>query len=102
MQPVDADVLLAGALLRLDQPRRPLHAHDEATSHLRVERARVAGLVDAQDALDPVDRALVKLGGFWKGFGSYFVKFVQNAEVDTVKFDKIQCIFEFKSNKLDL
>ena len=53
MQPVDADVLLAGALLRLDQPRRPLHAHDEAARHLGVERARVTGLVDAQDALDP-------------------------------------------------
>ena len=53
VQPVDGDVLLARALLRLDQPRRTLHAHDQAASHLRVKRARVARLLHAQDALDP-------------------------------------------------
>ena len=53
MQPKDADVLLAGALLRLDEAGGPVNADDQAARHLRVQCARVAGLVDAQNPLDP-------------------------------------------------
>lgn len=55
MQPDDADVLLAGALLTLYQPRGPVDADDEAARDLWVERARVTRLFDAQDAADPRD-----------------------------------------------
>lgn len=53
MKPREADVLLSGALLGLDQARRPVDAHDQASRHLRVERAAVPGLLHAKDTLDP-------------------------------------------------
>jgi hypothetical protein len=49
----DGHVLLARGLLRLDEARGAVDADDEAARHLGVERAAVARLVDAQDALDP-------------------------------------------------
>lgn len=48
----DADVLLSGPLLRLDQTRRPVQTHDQASRHLGVEGSAVAGF------LDPVSRQL--------------------------------------------
>jgi hypothetical protein len=51
----DADVLLAGALLRLDEAGGAVDADDEVAGDLGVERAAVAGLVDAEEALDPGD-----------------------------------------------
>nr|CAB3455082.1 unnamed protein product [Digitaria exilis] len=49
----DADVLLPGALLRLDEARGAVDADDEVAGDLGVERAAVAGLLDAEEALDP-------------------------------------------------
>ena len=46
-------VLLASALLRLHQPGGALYAHDQTPGDLRVQRAAVARLLDAQDSLDP-------------------------------------------------
>lgn len=40
-------------LLGLDQPRGPVHAHDEASRHLGVQGAAVARLLHAQDAPYP-------------------------------------------------
>uniref|UniRef100_A0A0A9DQN9 Uncharacterized protein n=1 Tax=Arundo donax TaxID=35708 RepID=A0A0A9DQN9_ARUDO len=51
----DADVLLAGALLRLDEARGAVDADDEVAGDLGVERAAVAGLLGAEEALDPGD-----------------------------------------------
>jgi hypothetical protein len=55
VQPQHRHVLLARALLRLDQTRRTVDAHNQAASHLGVEGARVAGLLDAEYAADPRD-----------------------------------------------
>mmetsp|Transcript_24263 Transcript_24263/g.52200 ORF Transcript_24263/g.52200 Transcript_24263/m.52200 type:complete len:369 (+) Transcript_24263:459-1565(+) len=49
----DADVLLSGALLRLDEPRRPVDAHDEVARDLGVQGAAVPGLLHPQHALEP-------------------------------------------------
>jgi len=51
----DADVLFAGALLRLGETRGAVYAHDERARHFRVECARVTGLLHAQDAFYPRD-----------------------------------------------
>jgi len=61
VQAHDGHVLLASALLRLDQARRAVDANDKAAGDLRVERAAVARLLDAKDALDPRDN-LVRRG----------------------------------------
>ncbi len=61
MQPVDGDILLAGALLRLDEPRGAVNADDQAARHLRIQRPRVTRLLHAQDPLDPGDH-LVRAG----------------------------------------
>jgi len=50
---IDGHVLLAGALLGLDQPRGPVDTDHEAARHLRVQRPRVTRLLHAQDPLDP-------------------------------------------------
>ena len=55
MEAGDADVLLAGALLRLDEARGAVDADDEVAGDLGVERAAVTGLLGAEDALDPGD-----------------------------------------------
>ena len=55
MEPVNADVLLAGALLRLDEPRGPVDADDEASCHLGIKGPGVAGFFDAENPLDPSD-----------------------------------------------
>ena len=53
MKPRDCDVLLPCPLLRLDQPRRAVDAHNKASSHLGVQSAAVPSLLHAQDTLDP-------------------------------------------------
>ena len=53
MQAEDADVLLAGILLRLDQASGTLDANDQTASDLGVQRSAVAGLVHTQDSFDP-------------------------------------------------
>lgn len=55
VQADDADILLSGALLGLDQAGGTVDADDETASDLGVEGAAVAGLLDAQDTLDPGD-----------------------------------------------
>ena len=55
VQPHDGNVLLARSLLRLDEARRTVDAHDEAAGDLGVERAGVAGLLDAEHPPDPRD-----------------------------------------------
>lgn len=49
----NADVLFASALLRLGQSSRSIDAHDQRAGHFGIERARMAGLLHAQYALDP-------------------------------------------------
>ncbi len=61
MQPVDGDILLAGALLRLDEPRGAVDADDQAARHLRVQGPGVTRLLHPQNALDPGDH-LVRAG----------------------------------------
>mmetsp|Transcript_3481 Transcript_3481/g.8390 ORF Transcript_3481/g.8390 Transcript_3481/m.8390 type:complete len:405 (+) Transcript_3481:155-1369(+) len=54
--PVEArhrHVLLTRRLLALDEACGALHAHDQAPSHLGVERAGVPRLLHAEDAADP-------------------------------------------------
>lgn len=46
---------LTGALLGLDEARRTVDADDEAARHFGIERAAVAGLVDAENAPQPCD-----------------------------------------------
>ena len=53
MQTEDADVLLAGILLRLDQASGTLDANDQTAGDLGVQRSAVAGLVHTQDSFDP-------------------------------------------------
>ena len=53
VQADEADVLLSRRLLRLDKPSRAVDADDEAPRDLWVQRARVAGLLDAKDAAEP-------------------------------------------------
>ena len=55
MEAGDADVLLAGALLGLDEAGGAVDADDEVAGDFGVEGAAVAGLFDAEDALDPGD-----------------------------------------------
>ena len=55
MELEDADVLFSSALLRLDQSSRSADADNQATSDLRIEGARVAGLLDLENSLDPSD-----------------------------------------------
>ena len=55
MEPVDADVLLAGALLRLDQPGGSINANNQTSCHLGVEGSGMTGLFDAENSLDPGD-----------------------------------------------
>ena len=55
MEPVNADVFLSGALLRLDKPGGPVDADDEASRHLGVKSSGVAGFFDAENPLDPSD-----------------------------------------------
>ncbi len=61
MKPVDGDVLLAGALLGLDEPRSAVNADDQAARHLRIQGPGVASLLHPQDPLDPGDH-LVRAG----------------------------------------
>jgi hypothetical protein len=44
VEPYDADVLLSGALLRLDEARGAVDAYDQTSCHFRVERAGVSCL----------------------------------------------------------
>ena len=55
MQPDDTHILLTSALLRLHQSSGPVETHDETPCDLRIESARVAGLIDTEDLLDPSD-----------------------------------------------
>lgn len=65
MQAKDADVFLAGALLRLSQTRRAVDTHNQASRHLEIflecdvnlgiQRSAVSGLLNAHDLLDPGD-----------------------------------------------
>ncbi|KAK9089615.1 hypothetical protein Scep_028697 [Stephania cephalantha] len=55
VEPGDANVLLSGALLGLDEAGGAVDADDEVSGDFGVEGAAVAGLVDAEDALDPGD-----------------------------------------------
>mmetsp|Transcript_13087 Transcript_13087/g.33250 ORF Transcript_13087/g.33250 Transcript_13087/m.33250 type:complete len:264 (+) Transcript_13087:848-1639(+) len=55
MQPHDGDVFLARVLLRLYEAGRAVDADNQAARHLRVQRAAVPCLLDAQDALEPGD-----------------------------------------------
>eukprot|EP00964_Phaeocystis_antarctica_P140471 scaffold105341_cov63-Phaeocystis_antarctica.AAC.1 len=64
VQPHDGDVLLARTLLRLDEARGAVDAHDEAAGDLGVERAGVARLLHAQHPADPRDH-LVRGGVGW-------------------------------------
>jgi len=49
----DANVLLSGSLLGLDETGGTINADDEATSDLGVESTAVTSLLDSQHALDP-------------------------------------------------
>mmetsp|Transcript_33747 Transcript_33747/g.100096 ORF Transcript_33747/g.100096 Transcript_33747/m.100096 type:complete len:511 (-) Transcript_33747:10-1542(-) len=53
VQPHDGNVLLAGALLRLDEAGGAVEADDQAPRHLWVQRSRVPSLLCPQDAADP-------------------------------------------------
>lgn len=53
MQSEHRDVLLTSSLLRLDETRGAIDAHDQAASDLGIERAAVASLLDAQNATNP-------------------------------------------------
>ena len=55
MELEDADVLFTRALLRFDQSGGSADADNEATSDLGIEGARVAGLLDLENSLDPSD-----------------------------------------------
>lgn len=55
MEADDADVFLAGTLLGLDEASGAVDADDQAAGDFGIESAAVAGLVDAEDALDPGD-----------------------------------------------
>lgn len=55
MESDDADVLLPGGLLRLDEARRPVQADEEAAGDLRVQGAGMPRLLALQDALNPRD-----------------------------------------------
>jgi len=51
----DADVLLTGTLLGLDQAGGAVNADNQASSDLGVEGAGVTGLLDTENAADPGD-----------------------------------------------
>ena len=51
----DSNVLFTSRLLSLDQASRVVDANNETTSDLWVKSARMAGLVDLEDFLDPGD-----------------------------------------------
>jgi hypothetical protein len=53
VQTNDANVLLAGALLRLDEARGTINAHDQRSGHFWIQRSAVARLLHAQYAFDP-------------------------------------------------
>lgn len=55
VQPENGDILLSGGLLRLDKPRRPVDADDEAAGDLGVERARVTRLFNPKNPPEPGD-----------------------------------------------
>lgn len=63
--PDDADVLLSCGLLRLNEPGGSVEADDEAARDLGIQGARVASLIDLEDALDPGDDLVGRgIGGF--------------------------------------
>lgn len=51
----NADVLLTGTLLRLDQASGTINADDQASSNLGIESTTVTSLLDTKDATDPGD-----------------------------------------------
>jgi len=51
----DTDVLLSGALLRLDETGRSVDTDNQASSDFRVERSRVTSLLHAENSLEPSD-----------------------------------------------
>jgi hypothetical protein len=53
VQPVNADVLLSGPLLGLNQPGGPVDADDETSGDLRVQSSGMSGFLHPQDPLDP-------------------------------------------------
>jgi len=55
VQAGDADVFLAGTLLGLDEAGGAVDADDEVAGDLGIEGTGVAGLLDAEEALDPGD-----------------------------------------------
>ena len=65
VEPRDAHILFPRPLLALDEAGGAVDAHDQVPGDLGVERARVACLVDAQDAADPGDDLVRgRVGGF--------------------------------------
>lgn len=63
----NADILLASALLRLDQARGTINTDDEVARDLRVQCSGMAGLLGAEEALDPSDDLVGRrVGGFVK------------------------------------
>jgi hypothetical protein len=55
VQSDDADVLLSGTLLRLDETGGTVDADNQTTSDLGIKGARVTGPLNAEDTLDPCD-----------------------------------------------
>ena len=55
METDDADVFLAGTLLGFDETGGTVDTDNQTAGDFGVEGAGVAGLVDAEDALDPGD-----------------------------------------------
>ena len=55
VQPHDRNVLLAGALLGLDEAGGAVDTHDQTPRHLRVQSARVARLLHTENPTDPGD-----------------------------------------------
>ena len=55
VQSVNADVFLSCALLRLDQPGGSVDANDQTSGNLWIQSSGMAGLLHAEDPLDPGD-----------------------------------------------
>jgi hypothetical protein len=60
METNDADVLLSGTLLGLDQAGRTVNTDDQATGDLRVKSSTVTSFLCPQDSLHPSDNLVTR------------------------------------------
>ena len=65
METYDRNIFLSGRLLCLDESGGSVNANNETARDFRIERAGMARLFDAEDALDPRDDFMGRwIGGF--------------------------------------